>query len=268
MLNSRNKALSQRLLDTLGTCMFKPIGITFLWLVSLPALAACLTDAQLTQLNQKETAYMLGRIPPAFAHALEDKKLIIETKSAIDEPCTANLTIAIPEADLAEANKILDADIAKKIMLTGQGYSLPESTQVQASYLVAQEKGGPAEKEELQTKPLGKLRASVELMYATLTQARAEVKEDQQNAQPWRDEFKAKQVASCQQTMSAQQAIDTACFCQANGLEAMVSQRQLDYLNYIKSNPYAMATGSDKTFNIRLEKLNDQCGLKTKRPNS
>jgi len=243
--------------------MVNPIGFVLLTLANWPVLAGCLSEAQLNHLNQQETAYLLGQIPPAFAHAVEDKTVRLDTQISKDEPCTASLTITLPERDLADAQRILDADIAKKIMLTGQGYSLPESTQMRASYLVALDKAGPAEKEKLQTKPLGKLRASVELMYAMLTQARAEVKPGQQNSQPWQADYKAQRIAQCQQTLAADSR-NGACTCQASGLEALVTQRQSDYLHYIKSNPYAKATGNDKTYNGMLEKLNDDCGLKIK----
>lgn len=241
--------------------MVKYFGVVLLSIASLPAWAQCLTGVQLTQLNQQETNYMLGRIPPAFAHAVEDKLVTLDTKYVKDESCTARVILTMPEADLAEANRILDADIAKKIMLAGQGYGLPESTQLQADYVVLLDKMEPAEQEVLQTASLGKLRASVELMYAILTQARAEVKEGQQNTQAWQSDFKANYITSCQQTMTTT-ADNNPCACQARALEKIVSQRQLDHISYIKSNPYAMATGSDRAFNVLLEKLNGDCGLK------
>lgn len=249
------------------------LGSVMLLSVSAPVLAACLTDAQLATLNQQETAFLLGRIPPAFAHALEDNAITLSTTlhASATDVCSAQLTMTLPAAELAEANQILDADIAKKIMLSAQGYGLPAATTVQASYQVEPSSLAVAPADTLQTSALGHLRASVELMYATLTQARANLSEAPQNNRPWRAVFKTQHLQQCSQTMMTgtgktnhDQTLSLACACQADGLEKAVSERQLAYLNYVKSNPYAFATGSHQTYQSLLTKLNAQCDLKNK----
>jgi len=244
--------------------MLKTIAGVLLFVASGLSNAACLSEAQLAKLNQQETDYLLGRIPPAFAHALADKKITISTKHASDAPCAATASITLPESELAEANQILDADIAKKIMLSAQGYGLPASTTVEATYQVDANTLTILPPEILQTAPLGNLRASVELMYATLTQARAKLSEPLQNNTPWQAVYKTQHIQKCSQNMTANSEVSQACSCQADGLEKAVSERQMDYLDYIKSNPYALATGSNRTYEQWLAKLNDQCGLKNK----
>jgi hypothetical protein len=174
--------------------------------------------------------------------------------------------MTLPAAELAEANQILDADIAKKIMLSAQGYGLPAATTVQASYQVEPSSLAVAPADTLQTSALGHLRASVELMYATLTQARANLGEAPQNNTPWRAAFKTQHLQQCSQTMmtGTGQTLSQACACQADDLEKAVSERQLAYLTYVKSNPYALATGSHQTYQALLTKLNTQCDLKNK----
>lgn len=137
-------------------------GLLLLSLLCLPMLSkACLKDEQLLKLVKKEQAYLLERVPPAFGDAVQAGLLKMEVRAEQAEACSARLTFSLPNLDLDQARALLDADIAKKIMLNAQGYGLPETTNPSAVFKVDVDKLMPSKSEVLQTSELGKLRASV-----------------------------------------------------------------------------------------------------------
>ncbi|HEY0562449.1 MAG TPA: hypothetical protein VGD04_03920 [Methylophilus sp.] len=237
-----------------------------MWLVSVvPTVdASCLNEAQLATLQQIETQFLLGRIPPAFAHALQDKQVKLAITEATDaaDTCSAKLTVEVPADDLAAANRLLEADIAKKIMLSAQGYALPESTQLEAVFKVDPVTLALPAKEGLQVAALGKVRASVEMMYAMLTQAHANIDMNTPNTVAWSAEFLAQQLKACEETFAATANVQSACACRAEGIAKQVSERQMAYISYVKSNPYALATGATGTYDVLEKNVNLGCGLK------
>lgn len=228
------------------------------------AYAACLNEAQLATLQQNETQFLLGRIPPAFAHALQDQQVKLAMAEATDSPdgCAAKLTITVPADDLAAANRLLEADIAKKIMLSAQGYALPESTQLEAMFKVDPVTLAVPAKEGLQVAALGKVRASVEMMYAMLTQAQANIDMNTPNTLAWSAEFLAQELKACEATFASTANVQSACACRAEGIAKQVSERQMAYITYVKSNPYALATGSNNTYDVLEKNISLGCGLK------
>lgn len=159
---------------------------TFMLLLGTTAIADCLNESSLQKIGQNEMSYMLGRIPPAFADAVTDKKITLATTAADQNACQAKLEITLPQEDVTEVNALLERDPAKKIILFSQGYALPDSTKLYATFNVAPNTYEVAHQDTLHTAELGKLRASVEMMYAMLTQARANVSEDSRNDTPGR----------------------------------------------------------------------------------
>lgn len=220
----------------------------------------CLTPEKLTQLRQAETDYMLGRIPPAFKHAYEDQQIKLQMalgESAQDGSCSASLTINLPTQDIQEAQQLLEKDPAKRILLFSQGYALPETPQMSASFKVNPETLAVAQQDTLQTNELGKLRASVEMMYAMLSQSRTAAEEGG-NAKPWSAAFTNEVVEACVQGQGKAQE---ACKCRADGLSKHYGERTMENILYVQSNPYAEATGATASFSKLQSEITRQCGL-------
>lgn len=208
-------------------------------------LAACLSSSQLNELTAKETDYLSQKIPPAFKHALAANKVGIAVEAVDSDNCLAKLVVKLPQADLDEANAVLDAQPAKKIMLAGQGYELPQKAENEATFNVDANSLVIANPDSLQSAPLGKLRASLELMYAFITQKRAIVNGDQTNTTPWPSALTAQVVASCNSQLSA-----LTCNCIAGQYAEKITAHQMEYIQYIRENPYALATGANDGFEI------------------
>lgn len=225
--------------------------------------AACLNTTQLQTLQQNEQRYLLNRIPPAFAHAVSDQQVTLSVTEKQDQPCTAVLVLNLPSAHLQEANAVLDADPAKKIMLSAQGYAIPATTPLEATFTVVPASLEIPAPETLQTSALGQLRASVELMYSLITQARANLKENAENTVPWSSAYQQTNTQRCSEkyTVPAGQDMASACTCQANTLAKHVSERQMTYINYVRSNPYAVATGSSQYYAGLERQAQLACGL-------
>lgn len=216
--------------------------------------AACLNPSQLESLQKNELSYMLNRIPPAFAHAVSDQQVTLKVTEQQADSCTAALVVNLPEAHLKEAQAVLDADPAKSIMLAAQGYAIPSNKSLEANFKVLPSNLEIPSAETLQTAALGQLRASVELMYSLITQARANLPNDVQNSTPWSTAYQQTHTKRCSEKYTVKSGQDMAgsCACQANTLAKHVSERQMEYIDYVRSNPYAVATGSSQYF-ARLE---------------
>jgi hypothetical protein len=235
-------------------------SITFF--LSLAAQANCLNEAALKQVTQNELNYMLGRIPPAFADAVADKSVSLKTVSAEGEACAAKIEMSIPEQDIKAANEILARDPAKKIILFSQGYTLPETTQLSASFKLDAKTLQVAHQDTLHTAELGKLRASVEMMYAMITQARADIDPQSRNSMAWNKEFTQQQIAHCSKTFASSANVVAGCECQVTKLAETVSEKQMRYVDYINSNPYAQGTGAGKNFAEIKRNADASCGLR------
>lgn len=232
------------------------LGVVLLWLTAAP-LSACLDQQALQTLANQQMQYLVQRIPPAFGDAVADQLIQqhIDLKDA--GTCSVRWQLNLPAADIVEAQALLQADPAKQIMLAAQGYQIPEQSNVEAEFVVDPANLQPMHREILQTAPLGKLRASVELMYAMLTQARTNVSGQ---PSPWTQaELQAAQ-SSCQQQFHADKS-EAACSCYSRGLAEKYSARQVKYNRYLQSNPYAFATGNGAQFKQLDKSLQASCGL-------
>ncbi|HSR02945.1 MAG TPA: hypothetical protein VLM20_09140, partial [Methylophilaceae bacterium] len=141
--------------------MFKITTLLIFLLQASFVFANCLSDEQIKQLEKQEIDYLSEKIPPAFKHGLASNIIKIAIQK-VDSDCKARLTVELPQSDLEEANAVLDAQPAKKIMLGAQGYTLPQKTMHEAIFNVKDDKITITEADILQTAPLGKLRASLE----------------------------------------------------------------------------------------------------------
>ena len=181
--------------------------------------------------------------------------------------CKVNFEVTLPESDVKEANLLLEADPAKKIILFSQGYILPETKTLNAAFTVDPVSLQASHADILQSGELGKLRASIEMMYAMLTQQRANIDEKMQNKQPWSAEFRQQQHAKCTKQFESIQQAAAGCECQINKTSEIASERQMRYVEYVDSNPYAQATGASKNFAALKSQIQSGCGLiKTDRP--
>lgn len=227
-----------------------------LWLVASP-LWACLDQQSLQRLADKEMQYLVQRIPPAFGDAVSDQ-LILQRMDVKDAgSCQVRWQLTLPAADIAEAQALLQADPAKQIMLTAQGYQIPEHTNLEAEFAVDPATLQPLHQEVLQTASLGKLRASVELMYAMLTQARTS---GSAKLLPWTQAELQSAQSSCQQQFQVDKS-EAACSCYSRGLAEKYSARQVKYNRYLLTNPYAFATGHGADFKQLDKSLQASCGL-------
>ena len=244
---------------------FTATFIFLLALISTQALAApCLGAEGLAQLQKTEAAYMLERIPPAFKHAYNDQRIKIEVVangSTDAGSCEAILNMSLPIDDLNEAHEILDKDPAKQILLFSQGYSLPDQPQLSASFKVNPQTLGIAHQDMLQVNALGKVHASVEMMYALLSQARALSGADASNNSPWSPSFAAKMIEACVESLPGQEKVQEICDCRAKELAKHYGERTMENILYVESNPFAEATGATAGFSLLQSEVNRQCKL-------
>ena len=239
--------------------------VTLCWFFSTGlASAGCIGTERLTQLEGQEMAYMLGRIPPAFRHAVEDHKISLQMQvdaSGTSAPCSVKETLTIPQEDISEAARLLESDPAKRILLFSQGYSLPTEPKLIANFTVDPQSLQITHQDTLQVGELGKLRASVEMMYAMLSQARAETAKSAPSGQSWRSSFKLKTTETCKDKFRSKGEVQRACDCRSTELEKLYSERSMDHLDYVLSNPYAKATGAAREYSAQQETIHKTCGL-------
>lgn len=232
------------------TIMF--IGLCVFAIVSQ---AACLDNEALKNLKQSETDYLSTKIPPAFKHGLEAGEIqLVVSANDSSQACEATLAVTVPNDDIKEASAVLDAQPAKKIMLAAQGYSLPTQTTNQANFSVDASTLKVSDEDILQTSALGKLRASLELMYAFITQKRAEIQPNQQNTKPWSAEIKTAVINSCTKKQSQAQ-----CACVADEYAKIIPAKQMEYIQNINTNPYAVATGANQAFDALKKQVQQTC---------
>lgn len=236
------------------------LSLSFIF--SLSAQAACLNDTALQQVAKNELDYMLGRIPPAFADAVADKSVTLKALPTEAETCAAKIEMTVPQQDITTANELLAHDPAKKIILFSQGYTLPETTQLSAVFKLNEKTLEVVHAETLHSAELGKLRASVEMMYAMITQARADVDPNARNTQAWSKYFTQQHIADCKKSFSNTSNGDAGCECQVSKLAEAVSEKQMRYVDYLYSNPYALGTGSGKNFAELKRNIDASCGLR------
>ena len=236
--------------------MIKLFIVLFSLLNASVVFAACLSSNQLETLTETEANYLRQKIPPAFKHALEAKEVSVAVEAVDGEACIAKLVVKLPQAHIEEANAVLDAQPAKKIILGAQGYELLQKTVNEATFNVDSSSLAIASPDTLQTAEFGKLRASLELMYAFITQKRAEMTGGQENTTPWPSALTEQIVASCSNKSSA-----SVCACIAEQYATKLTEHQMEYIIYIRENPYALATGANDGFEIIKSNAESVCNV-------
>lgn len=235
--------------------MKQTIIFACLCVFSMVSQAACLNNEALNKLTQSEIDYLTTKIPPAFKHGVEaDEIQLLVSADETNDACEATLFVTVPDADIKEASAVLDLQPAKKIMLAAQGYSLPAKTTSQANFSVNAATLKLSDDDILQTSALGKLRASLELMYAFITQKRAEIQPNQQNTKPWPADIKTAVINSCEKKQT-----QTQCACIADEYAKIIPAKQMVYIQSINTNPYAIATGTNQGFNVLKNQAQQTC---------
>lgn len=242
--------------------MFYPMVVGMLNLLFISYAHACLNDQALMQIKTNEEALLISRNVAPMTDALHDQLLSVQVKQ-MDDTCKVTVTYTLPEQDIAEANQLLDTNPAKRIMLAGQGYTLPTQTTLIAEANIDANTLAIDHKDILQSAPLGKNRASVELLYATLAQTRAVINPESKNTALWPTSLINEELTTCEAKYSSN-ASPEACSCRVNALSQTISPRQLSYINYLANDPYASATGALSTYYALSEQVNFSCKL-TKR---
>jgi len=169
--------------------------------------------------------------------------------------------MTLPSDDLKEAQEILEKDPAKKILLFSQGYSLPDQTQLSASFKVNPQTLEIAYKDKLQTNALGKLHASVEMMFALLSQSRAAAAADTSNPAPWSSPFASSAIETCKENQPAETDAQHACRCRIDQLSKHYGERTMENILYVQSNPFAEATGASAGFMQLQSEIDRRCKL-------
>jgi thioredoxin-like negative regulator of GroEL len=232
--------------------------VAWAWLAQAAMASDCAAPETLARVQAAEAAFQSGKFPPAYRHSVEAGhiRLMLSGKATEGGQCEIELRESLPAAEVEEARALIDAAPARRIMLLSQGYALPESAELTARFHVDAGTLAVAAADTLQLAELGRLRATVELLYATLSQARAEVSENSTNAEAWLPEFRAAQVSEC----VARGAQASACECRARGLERHMSARQMEYAAYVRENPYALATGAARGYEALESEIRRGCG--------
>lgn len=230
----------------------------YLFILSTTTALACeLNSTQLATIQNNELRYLENRIPPAFKHAVEDK--LFKLSTSLTGECLVHMQAIIDPSALSEANQTLNENPAKRIMLSSQGYALPESEILDYEFKVDASLQA-IHADTLQTSALGKARASIEMVYSIVTQNRAAmISENQQNTLPWSTAYNHRFIDQCIRLQKSNQVNSSSCECRANALAKHLNERQMEYSDYIRSNPYAKATGADKGFSALEQKVGLSC---------
>jgi len=231
------------------------LALTF----SVPALAECLDQSSLSKLKADQLEYFQTKFPPAFKHAYEDGKVKLDyktTNAGSADACIADLQVTFPQEDLDVSNTLLDKEPAKKIMLSAQGYALPETNTLHATFNVDSRYQQLPSQAYLQTKPLGQLTAQLELMYAFVTQARVEAITPNDQSKPWDSQQINVAESKCQALAST---IPVDCSCRIEKLSQEIGFRDFEYIDSIQTNPYAFATGAGTSVKNIIAPTNQAC---------
>lgn len=223
-------------------------------LISQLTQAACINETDLKQINEQELQYMLNRVPPAFKHAVQDQQITYTHRVEDAQNCVVSVDIKLPQAHITEAQAELDADPSKKILLFAQGYSLPEKTEVTAQYRVNSNSLMADPSEILQSGTLGKLRASIEMMYSLITQKRLNDLSQKTEVQ-WSKKDLEAGINACENAKKDKQY----CTCNVNFFAQSLAPRDYENFQYSQSNPYAFASVNNAFVSDLVQKSELAC---------
>jgi len=247
--------------------IFRRLAFAAMCCLSLNNAYACLDNKSIAQLKANEELYLASRNVATMTDAIEDKLLSVDVeqeKSEVkqaEDACNVTITYTVSSADIDEANQLLSANPAKRIMLAGQGYELPSQTRLIATVGVKPDTLSIQHKDILQSAALGKNRASVELLYATLAQTRATVSPQSINTERWPASLLDQEISLCESQYTSESNVN-GCTCKTDAISKKVSPRQLKYIKYLANDPYSSATGALSSYKELSDQVNFECKLK------
>ena len=233
----------------------KKICLSILLVLANTPLFAC-NNPEIRQLVQKtEHDKLLGNAP-TFRHAWNDQKISVSFSESQtkDDYCTMEMTIKLPNEDIKQVNQYLEANPAKRILLAAQGYGVPnESTTVEYFY----EPDGSDLNEKNQA--LNQLHNNIEFTYQTLAQERAIIPDNASNKMPWSQAMVQTERTNCEAAATKQNQPNNHCTCRVEKLSDMLSERQMELVHFIQSQPFSAATGVLNNFNKISTNVNNVC---------
>lgn len=236
--------------------MLRVIG--FIILISLISnhLMACESDQIRQQVIQLESEILLKNAP-TFHHAWQDGAIKLDWVSAQShgQGCEAQLTLQLPEKDLQEAEQYMQQNPAKRILLAAQGYAMLEQTKqnLAFSYQLDNAKVVPDNGDNF---ALRQLHNNLEYTYQLLAQIRINVTGQTSNSIPWPNELKSSEQSSCR---ASGKLSDDACACRVLELEKVLSPRQKELVEFIRSQPYSVAAGAMDSFISLSKQIDSRC---------
>jgi hypothetical protein len=221
---------------------------------STPAFAC--NNPEILKVIQKVEQEKLLDNAPTFKHAWDDQKIILTFSNSQSKGdfCIANMTVELPKEDIEQVNQYLEANPAKRILLAAQGYAVPnESTTVE--YLFQPDGSDFNESNQA----LSQLHNNIEFTYQTLAQERAIIPDNASNKTPWSKNTIQTEIANCESLATKQNQSNKHCNCRVEKLSDLLSQRQMELVHFINSQPFATATGVLNNFNKISNNINNIC---------
>ena len=233
----------------------------FFSLFSYQSAFACSEPSVMDQLNSLETEKLLSNAP-TFKHAWQDKAINVlfsDIKTEGDH-CIATLEVNLAQKDLDEANQHLDQNPANRILIAAQGYAVPEAKAfVPVIYQVT---NGKVDLINPNTPALKSLHNNIEYTYQLLAQLRIHVDENTTNTIAWSSSELDAATQACERNNASKSGDSNFCSCRSNNLSKAISQRQMELVNYIETQPFSVATGSMNGFRKLNEKISETCSVK------
>ena len=217
---------------------------------------ACDDAQESKRLIELETNKLLGNAP-TFKHGLEDKAIKINISNAGSEKghCVAKMILTLPQQDLDEANNYLNENPAKKILLSAQGYGIPEKmvSEIPYHYEILNGAPTPISAENLELKSLYN---NIEYTYQLLAQLRINIEGSPTNSVAWSDDETKNEYLSCMKSKTYSEA---QCNCRVKKLSNSLSPKKMELINFIQNQPYSVATGAMNSYLQFSKAINESC---------
>ena len=226
---------------------------------------ACNDAHTLDTLQQLESKTLLKNAP-TFKHGWQNQSITLNfaAQSSSDPAiCEAKMTLTLPQADLDEVNTYFDANPAKRILLAGQGYVLPEVVNhLTYQYALNNQAIVP---NDSGNQDLKALHNGVEYMYQLLAQIRIEIKPSTLNTVTWPTDLTQTELELCtQRYLAANTPLSEACNCRVTHLSQVITANQMELIYFITQQPYSAATGVLTSYRDFSEQANQDCHLSKK----
>lgn len=225
----------------------------------------CNDTKSLHAIEQLESAKLLTNAP-TFKHGWENGTITLQftenTSKLVAEPslCSAQMLLTLPQADLDEVKTYFEANPAKKILLDGQGYTIPEKmNHVTYQYSLGTQ-GIITNNSDNQD--LMALHHGIEYVYQLLAQIRVEVKPTAQNSIVWSAEQQKAEFSICSNKYSNTKVnLADACSCRISRLAETIAPKQMELIHFISSQPYSAATGVLTIYQDFSNQINEDCHI-------